>query len=100
VRAAAHAIYLSRRGLSNAQYRATLGRCTTLSISLRVVAFLLTGLLLDLSVWLTALAALPAALLGMYVAARIFRALSWQLLMRAVGLMLVATGMSLIVRAL
>ena len=95
-----YAIYLSRRGLSNAQYRATLGRCTTLSISLRVVAFLLTGLLLDLSVWLTALAALPAALLGMYVTARIFRALSRQLLMRAVGLMLAATGVSLIVRAL
>jgi uncharacterized membrane protein YfcA len=95
-----YAIYLSRRGLSNQQYRATLGRCTTISISLRVVAFLATGLLLDMSVWLTALAALPAALLGMFVATRIFRALSRELLMRAVGLMLAATGVSLVLRAI
>lgn len=95
-----YAIYLSRRGLTNPQYRATLGRCTTISISLRVVAFLATGLLLDWNVWLTALAALPAAIVGMAVAARIFRLLSRELLMRAIGLMLAATGVSLVIRAL
>jgi hypothetical protein len=95
-----YAIYLSRRGLSNAQYRATLGRCTTISISLRVATFLAIGLLLDASVWLTALAALPAALAGMWLAARVFRALSRDLLMRAIGLMLAASGISLVWRAL
>jgi hypothetical protein len=94
-----YAIYLSRRGLSNAQYRATLGRCTTISISLRVATFLVIGLLLDADVWLTALAALPAALAGMMLAARVFRAMSRDLLMRAVGLMLAASGVSLVWRA-
>jgi len=95
-----YAIYLSRRGLTNAQYRATLGRCTTISISLRVTAFLLTGLLLVPEVWLTALFALPASLAGIAVAARIFRRFSRDLLMRVIGLMLAATGVSLVVRAL
>ena len=95
-----YAIYLSRRGLTNAQYRATLGRCTTISISLRVIAFLATGLLLAPQVWLTALFALPASLLGLAVAARIFRRFSRDVLVRSIGLMLAATGVSLILRAL
>jgi uncharacterized membrane protein YfcA len=95
-----YAIYLSRRGLTNAQYRATLGRCTTISISLRVAAFLVTGLLLVPEVWLTALFALPASLAGIALASRIFRHFSRDLLMRVIGLMLAATGISLVVRAL
>ena len=42
-----YAIYLSQRGLTKEQYRATMGFATLTSISLRAVAFLLTGLLLD-----------------------------------------------------
>ena len=51
-----YAIYLSQRGLSKEQFRATLGFATMTSISLRVLAFLLIGLLLDARVWLTAVA--------------------------------------------
>ncbi|MFL6570641.1 MAG: TSUP family transporter, partial [Burkholderiales bacterium] len=43
-----YAIYLSQRGLTKEQFRATLGFATMTSISLRVLAFLVTGLLLDL----------------------------------------------------
>lgn len=95
-----YAIYLSRRGLTKEQFRATLGRCTTISISLRVVAFLATGLLLDPSVWLAAAFTLPASWAGISIASRIFRALSTDMLMRAVGFMLAVSGASLVVRAL
>jgi uncharacterized membrane protein YfcA len=95
-----YAIYLSQRGLSKEQFRATMGFAAMTSISLRVGAFLLTGLLLDPSVWLTALVVVPAALLGITVARRIFLRISREILMRAIGVMLMASGASLIWRAL
>ena len=94
-----YAIYLSQRGLTKEQFRATLGLATLTSISLRTVAFLLTGLLLDLEVWLKALAVVPACLAGIWVARRIFLRISRDALLRAVALLLLATGASLIFRA-
>jgi uncharacterized protein len=95
-----YAIYLSQRGLSKEQFRATMGFATTTSISLRVAAFLLTGLLLDASVWQAALAAVPAALTGILVARLAFNRISRDALLKAVGLMLLASGGSLVLRAL
>ena len=94
-----YAIYLSQRGLTKEQFRATLGLATLTSISLRLVAFVLTGLLLDAKVWLTALAAVPGCLLGIWIARRIFARISRDALMRAVAVLLLATGASLIFRA-
>ena len=94
-----YAIYLSQRGLTKDQFRATLAFATMTSISLRLVAFTLTGLLVDREVWLKALAAVPACLAGIWVARRIFRRLSRDALMRAVALLLLASGTSLIFRA-
>jgi uncharacterized protein len=94
-----YVIYLSQRGLSKEQFRATLGFATLTSISLRVVAFLLTGLLLDLNVWLAALAAIPASFIGITVARKIYLGVSREALMRVVALLLLATGVSLIARA-
>jgi uncharacterized membrane protein YfcA len=95
-----YAIYLSQRGLTKEQFRATLGLATLTSISLRLIAFLLTGLLLNLQVWLNALAVVPACLLGIWVARRIFRRISREQLMRVVSLLLIASGVSLVWRAL
>ena len=95
-----YVIYLSHRGLSKEQFRATLGLCTMTSISLRVLAFLITGLLLRWDVWLTALFAVPAILLGIWVAQRIYLKISRDALMRAVAVMLLASGSSLLWRAL
>src|SRR5438876_6942807 len=67
----AYAIYLSQRGLSKEQFRSTMGFALMTSISLRVVAFALTGLLLERTVWLTALVAVPAALVGLLIARRV-----------------------------
>ena len=95
-----YAIYLSHRGLTKEQFRATMGFATLTSISLRATAFLLTGLLLDPDVWSTALAVVPAALLGISVARRLFLKISRDTLLRAVSLMLLASGGSLVWRAL
>jgi len=95
-----YAIYLSQRGLSKEQFRATMGFATMTSISVRVVAFLLTGLLLDPVVWLTALVAVPAGLLGVFVARRLYLRISRETLLRAVALILLVSGGSLVLRAL
>jgi uncharacterized membrane protein YfcA len=95
-----YAIYLSQRGLSKEQFRATLGLATLTSISLRLVAFLITGLLLNVDVWLKALFAVPACLLGIWIARRIFQRMPRDLLMRAVSLLLLCSGASLIYRAI
>lgn len=95
-----YAIYLSQRGLAKEQFRATMGFATITSIGLRVVAFLLTGLLLDRQVWIAAAAVVPAALVGIAAARLAFARISRELLLRAVGVMLLASGGSLVVRAL
>jgi uncharacterized membrane protein YfcA len=94
-----YAIYLSRRGLSKEQFRATLGFATMTSISMRVLAFTLTGTLLDARVWLAALGVVPASLLGIALARRLFFRISREGLMRAVSVMLLASGASLVFRA-
>jgi uncharacterized protein len=94
-----YAIYLSQRGLTKEQFRATMGFATMTSISVRVVAFLITGLLLEPVVWLTALVAVPAALLGVFIARRLYLRISREALMRAVALILLVSGGSLVVRA-
>ncbi len=95
-----YAIYLSQRGLTKEQFRATMGFATMTSISLRVAAFAITGLLLDPAVWLTALVVVPAGLLGLFVARRLYRRISRELLMRVVAVVLLASGSSLVLRAL
>ena len=95
-----YAIYLSQRGLTKEQFRATMGFATMTSISLRVLAFLATGLLLAPDVWLAALAAVPAALAGIFIASKAFVRIPRDALMRAVSLLLLASGGSLVWRAL
>jgi uncharacterized membrane protein YfcA len=95
-----YAIYLQQRGLTKEQYRATLGLSTLTSISLRTIAFLATGFLLDPKVWAYAVAVVPAGLAGLWAASHLFHRLSRDALMRAVSLMLAASGGSLLLRAL
>jgi len=95
-----YAIYLSQRGLTKEQFRATLGFATMTSISLRVLAFLITGLLLNLEVWMAAAAVVPAAFIGIAVARLLFLRISRDTLLRAVTLLLLASGASLVFRAI
>lgn len=95
-----YAIYLSRRPITKEQYRSTLGVCTMFSISLRVVAFFIAGPLQSATPWLWALAVLPASFAGLWLASKAFARFSRDTLIRAIGLMLAASGISLIIRAL
>jgi uncharacterized membrane protein YfcA len=95
-----YAMYLSQRGLTKEQFRATLGLATLTSISIRTLAFLVTGILLDPKVWLYAVFVVPAGLAGIWAASHLFRRMSRELLMRAVALMLLVSGASLILRSL
>jgi uncharacterized membrane protein YfcA len=95
-----YAIYLSHRPMTKEQFRATLTLTSVFSIGLRMVAFVATGLLLDLRAWIAAAIVIPAATLGLAAARRIFTRISRELLTRLVALLLLATGVSLVMRAL
>jgi uncharacterized membrane protein YfcA len=95
-----YAIYLSSRGLTKEQFRATMGFASMTSISLRLCAFLATGMLLEPAVWITALAGVPAVLLGITLGRRMYLSISREAVLRAVAVMLLASGGSLIWRAL
>jgi uncharacterized membrane protein YfcA len=95
-----YAIYLAHRPLTKEQFRATLTMTSIFSIGLRVIAFLITGLLADLKVWIAAAIAIPATLAGIAVASRIFHRVSREAVMRVVALTLLAAGVTLVVRAI
>src|SRR5437667_486243 len=83
-----YAIYLSHRALTKEQFRATMTLTTIFSIGLRLTAFAVTGLLMQDGVWIAAAAAIPAGLIAVYLASRIFRVISRQLVMRRLGVLL------------
>jgi uncharacterized membrane protein YfcA len=95
-----YAIYLAHRPLTKEQFRATLTMTSIFSIGLRVIAFLITGLLSDFKVWIAAAIAIPATLAGIAVASRIFHRVSREAVMRVVALTLLAAGVTLVVRAI
>ena len=95
-----YAIYLSQRGLTKEQFRATLGLATMCSISIRVAVFFITGMLLVPAVWMAVLFAVPAALLGLYFAKKIFHRVSREMVLRAVAAILLLSGSALILRAI
>jgi len=59
-----------------------------------------TGILLDPKVWFCAVFVVPSGLAGIWAASHLFRRISRETLMRAVALILLASGTSLILRAL
>jgi len=95
-----YAIYLSHRSLTKEQFRATMTLAIIFSVGMRVVAFAVTGLLSRDGVWIAAAAAIPAGLIAVYLASRVFRAISREGVVRAVGILLLASGASLIARGL
>jgi uncharacterized protein len=95
-----YAIYLSHRPLSKEQFRATMTLTTIFSIGLRLAAFAVTGLLMQDGVWIAAAASIPAGLFAIYFASKIFRAISREMVLRGVAVLLLASGASLVARGL
>jgi hypothetical protein len=93
-----YAIYLSHRRLSKEQFRATITLTTVFSIGMRVAAFAITGLLLKSEVWVAAALAVLAAMVGLSLASWAFKRVTREFLLRVVALLLLANGISLIVR--
>jgi uncharacterized membrane protein YfcA len=94
-----YAIYLSHRPLSKEQFRATLTLNTVFSIGMRVTAFAITGLLLKAEVGVAAAFAVLAALVGLSLASWAFKRVTRESLLRAVAILLLVNGISLISRA-
>jgi uncharacterized membrane protein YfcA len=93
-----YAIYLSHRPLSKEQFRATITLTTVFSIGMRVAAFAITGLLLRSEVWVAAGLAVLAAMVGLSLASWAFKHVTREFLLRAVAMLLLANGISLIAR--
>jgi hypothetical protein len=93
-----YAIYLSHRPLTKEQYRATLTMTAIFSISIRVIAFAVAGLI-NTRVLVSVAAVVPAALAGVAVASLLFRRMSREALIRFIEVVLLATGLTLIARA-
>jgi uncharacterized membrane protein YfcA len=95
-----YAIYLSHRGLTKEAFRATLSATIGVSVATRLIAFFVIGAMSDSRVWLAAAIALPAAWLGISLASRVFARVSRETVLRVIALLLLASGGSLIARAL
>ena len=93
------AIYLSHRPLSKEQFRATLTLNTVFSIGIRVTAFTITGLMLKAEVGVAAAFAVLAAMVGLSLASWAFKRVTREVLLRVVAVLLLANGISLIVRS-
>jgi hypothetical protein len=88
-----YVIYLSHRPLSKEQFRATLTLNIIFSVGIRMMAFAITGLLLKTEV------GMAAALVGLGLASWAFKRVTRETLLRVVALLMLANGISLIVRA-
>ncbi len=94
-----YAIYLSMRPWKKQELRATLATTSTISISSRLVAFGIAGLLSPKFVWITAASVLPATVCGLYLAGRLERHVSREGLIMAIKVLLLISGLSLTLRA-
>ena len=94
-----YVIYLSHRSLSKDQFRATLTLNMVFGVGLRVTAFAITGLLLKQEVLVAAALSVLAAMVGLSLASWAFKRVTRELLLRAVAVLLLVNGISLIVRA-
>lgn len=94
-----YVIYLSGRIAEPARLRATLSTMFTLNTGVRLVLFLITGLLLQHDVWLAALYLFPFMALGMYVGHRLHLRMTGAQIGRVISVLLLFTGVSILAKA-
>ena len=95
-----YVMYFGSRIHDTARLRATLSVVFSLSTGMRIAMFVVSGLLLDWHLWLAALGLLPMMFAGTALGRRIHLHLSRQQVLRTMGVLLVASGASLLVRGL
>ncbi len=95
-----YVIYLSKRLADKSRIRATVSAMITLSTIIRIISYLIGGLLLSAKLLLTALLLLPIAFLGIALGTRFHLGLSDVQTRRIIGLLLLLSGTSLLYRNL
>lgn len=93
-------VYLSARIADKTELRATSSVLIATSVLIRILVFVVSGLLLQRGLLLLAAALVPAMLIGYVLGNRLHHALSHAGVVRLIALLLAANGMSLLVRAL
>jgi len=92
--------YITGRIPTPTAQRATISQMVILNVGLRVVAFALAGLLASRTLWIAVAFSLPVAWAGVWVGNRVHVRAAPATVARIIGVVLLLTGASLIVRAL
>lgn len=95
-----YVVYLAKRLADKSKIRATVSMMITLSTIVRIVSYLIGGLLLSAKLLLTALLLLPLALLGIALGTRLHLGLTDVQTRRVIGVLLLLSGSSLLYRNL
>ena len=94
-----YVIYLSHRLRDKADVRATFSGLFLIDGGLRIISFLVAGLLLQSHMIAALLGALPVMALGLYLGHRVHVGLTNQQILRLIGLLLLVSGVSLFWKA-
>lgn len=92
-------IYMTRRGVDPMQFKATLAAIISLQSMTRIVAYTISGLLLQIEVLIGALLLAPVMWLGLTVGNRLHVSLPSARVFQVVAMVLMVSGAALIVRA-
>lgn len=95
-----YVIYLNHRLQDKSDLRATFSALFFAEGAVRIASFLVAGLLLTPEIWLAFGLALPLMLGALYVGGRIHIGLSAAQMTRLVGLLLLGSGVTLLIKAL
>jgi uncharacterized membrane protein YfcA len=95
-----YAAYLAGRIADPARMRTTLAAIFSISTGFRLVIFLLSGLLLQAEVWWGVALMLPGMLAGLLIGYRLHGRLRREQAVMAVNVLLLASGLSLLMRAI
>ena len=94
-----YVIYLNHRLHDKSELRATFTGLFFLEGSVRMATFVVAGLLLDPTLLVTVVAALPLVALGLWIGHRVHVGLTAAQMQRLIGTLLVGSGVSLLWRA-
>ncbi|MBZ0221641.1 MAG: sulfite exporter TauE/SafE family protein [Dokdonella sp.] len=95
-----YVIYLSHRIHNKSDLRATFSALFFTEGLMRIVSFLIAGLLVSAKVWLAYFAALPLVLGALYLGGRVHVGLAASQMTRLVGVLLLVSSVSLLFKAL
>jgi uncharacterized protein len=92
-------IYLTHRLREKSEFRSTFSALFMIEGGSRIIAFLVSGLLLQAQMFTALLLALPVMGLGLYLGHHVHLGITQRQLYRAIGLLLLGSGASLVIKA-